>query len=136
MRRLVVGLAILAVTLASCSDDALPEPVEVETCDELVDVSVQLLDAWVEVIEELPVDQLLAEDPPPEFDQLAQIGDDLDARAARLGCDAEEINVEVRARMATDSSQDPESPVGEMLLDLVRGGVVGELPPAPPTTEG
>jgi hypothetical protein len=122
--------------LAGCTseDPALPEPVEVETCDELIDVSVQLVEVWVGVVEQLPVDQLLAETPPAEFGELAEIGAELDERASRLGCNPEEINADVQARLASEDTIETDSPVAQMVLDLVAGGVVGRLPAPPATT--
>ena len=125
-------LGVVALAVAACtSTDPLPvpPPVEVETCDELVDVSVQLFEVWVDVLDELPVEQLTADEPPPEFVELAAIGDDLDARASRLGCDAVEMNAAVQAEMADTEIEAP-SVVVELLLDIVTGGVVGDLPPA------
>jgi hypothetical protein len=125
-----------AVAVAGCSgnEPTLPEPVEVETCDELVDVSVQLVEVWVDVVARLPVDQLLADTPPAEFEELAAIGVELDERASRLGCDPAQINADAQARLAEEDTIETTSPVAQMVLDLVSGGVVGQLPPPPATT--
>lgn len=135
-RTTLLWAAVFVVAVAGCTSEpeTLPEPADVETCDDVVDVGAQLAGVWVDVVEQLPVDQLLAETPPAEFAELAAIGRELDERAARLGCDAAQVNVEIRARLAGDEGIDPEGPVAQMLLDLVQGGVVAELPPAPTTT--
>jgi hypothetical protein len=136
--RLLLWAVAVAVALGACTgDDAtppLPEPVEVESCDDVIDVGVQLLEVWVAVVEELPVEQLLADQPPPEFEELAEIGAELDARATRLGCDPVETNGAIRAEIAERGAIDPEGPVAEMVLDLVAGGVVGDLPATSSTT--
>ncbi len=135
MRLAAIGVLLAgAVACTSAEVPPLPEPVEVETCDQIVDVSVQLVEVWVGLVEQLPVDQLLADTPPPEFAELAEIGRELDARAARLGCDPRELNAAVVARLAEGDAVDPEGPVAEMVLELVRGGVVAELPQTPMTT--
>ena len=130
---------LAAAALSACtSEDALPvpAPVEVETCEELIDVSVQLVDVWLEVLGELPVEQLMADEPPPEFAELAAIGADLDERAARLGCDPEAMNAAVNAELERREDLETDDVVTQLLLDIVRGGIVTELPPAPTTTEG
>lgn len=138
--RLPFAAAVTAIALvlsaAACTAETtpVPEPEDVETCDELVEVSVQLVGVWIDVLEELPVEQLTAEEPPPEFDELAAIGRDLDARAARLGCDAEQINVAVRAELAQPGSVPSDDVVLDLLVDIIQGGVVGELPPPPPAS--
>ncbi len=130
------AFAFLAFTSA-CSGDGtptVPPPAEVETCDELVEVASQLVVVWADVLEQLPLDQLLADEMPPEFAELAAIGADLDARASRLGCDAEQMNVDVRALIARGDLSSTDSAVVELLLDIIQAGVVGELEPPPNTT--
>lgn len=139
IRRPIVAAATtlsLLLSVAACTSDPtpVPEPEDVETCDELVEVSVQLVGVWIDVLGELPVEQLTAEQPPPEFEELAAIGEDLDARAARLGCDAEEMNVAVRAELAQNNAAQADDVVIGLLLDIIQGGVVGELPPTPTTS--
>ena len=91
---------------------------------------------WVEVVDQIPFDDLVADPPPPEIAELARIGRELDARAARLACNAEELNAAVRERVLADGDIDPATAVGALLLELVTEGIVGRLPtpPAQPTT--
>ena len=122
--------------VSACTGDELPvaAPVDVETCDELVDISVQLVEVWVDVLNEVPIDELLTGEPPPEFVELAEIGVDLDERASRLDCDPQQMNDEVLAQLA-ENDMDTEGAVADLLLEIVQGGVVTDLPPAPPTTQ-
>ncbi len=94
----------------------------------------QLVDVWIEVLTELPVEQLMADEPPPEFAELAAIGEDLDARAGRLGCDAAAMNTAVATALEERQGDEASDPVIALLFDIIRGGVVGELPPPPVTT--
>ncbi len=131
----MVGAVASVLILPACTGDELPVavPVDVETCDELVDVSVQLVEVWVDVLTEVPIDELLTGEPPPEFVELADIGADLDERASRLGCDPQQMNDEVLAQLA-ERDMETEGAVADLLLEIVEGGVVSDLPPPPPTT--
>jgi hypothetical protein len=133
-RSLSGGVALLATALlaAACtSSKPLPEPIEVETCEGLEEVGVQLVEVWVEVVDQIPYDDLVADPPPPEMAELARIGRDLDTRASRLDCDAAQLNAAIRERVLGEGDIDPTTAVGELVLDLVEEGIVGQLPPAP-----
>ncbi len=130
-----VALVGAAVLITACtSSKPLPEPIEVETCEGLEDVGVQLVEVWVEVVDQIPYDDLVADPPPPEMAELARIGRDLDTRASRLGCDAAQLNAAIRERVLDDGDIDPTTAVGELVLELVEEGVVGQLPVAPAET--
>ena len=132
----VLWAAALLLALTACTNDELPvaAPVDVDTCEELVDISVQLVEVWVEVLEELPLQELLSDEPPPEFRELAEIGNDLDQRASRLECDPEQMNADVRAELEESDVGDADGAVIELLLEIIQGGVVAELPPPAPTS--
>lgn len=139
--QVLVWLVVMVATTAACtSEKALPEPVEVETCEGLEDVGVQLVEVWIDVVDQLPFDDIMTEPPPPEIQELGRIGGDLDQRAARLGCDVAALNAAIRERVAAEEL-DPETPVGEMLLEMIGEGLVGVPPPTvttstgPPTTD-
>lgn len=124
-------LAIALVAAACTSSKPLPEPIEVETCAGLEDVGVRLVEVWVEVVDQIPYDQLVADPPPPEMAELARIGQDLDTRATRLGCDVAQLNAAIRVRVGEDADIDPTTAVGGLVLELVDEGIVGQLPQAP-----
>ena len=127
-----IALVVIAVVTAACtSSKPLPEPIEVETCGGLEDVGVRLVEVWVEVVDQIPYEDLVADPPPPEMAELARIGRDLDSRASRLGCDAAQLNAAIRDRIRNDGDIDPTTAVGELVLELVEEGIVGQLP-APP----
>lgn len=134
----VLGVVLaLALLLGACTSDALPEPVEVDTCEGLVDVGVVYVERMFEELEELPVEAVAGNEPPPEdIAELTELGRELDLSAARLGCDPNVINAAVIEETADLTS---DKPVVLIFLDVVRGGVVGTLPPPPvvtTTTEG
>jgi len=122
-----------AMLLGSCSSAEPPPPQEVETCEGLVEVGVGYVDRMMVALEGQPIDVVTGEvEQPPEIAEIQQLGRDLDLRAARLGCDAAELNAAINVEIADYESDDP---IVAIFLDIVRDGVVGELPPAPaPTT--
>jgi len=129
-----VMLALAGVLLfGACSSPEPPPPQEVESCEGLVEVGVGYVDRMMVALEGQPLEVVTGEvEPPPEIAELQQLGRDLDLRAARLGCDAAELNAAINVEIADYESDDP---IVAIFLDVVRNGVVGELPPAPaPTT--
>ena len=127
-------LALVGVLLlAACSSPEPPPPQEVESCEGLVEVGVGYVDRMMVALEGQSLDVVTGEvEPPPEIAELQQLGRDLDLRAARLGCDPAELNAAINLEIADYESDDP---IVAIFLDVVRTGVVGELPPAPaPTT--
>ena len=126
-------LALAGVVLfAACSSPEPPPPEEVESCGGLVEVGVGYVDRMMVALEGQPLDVVTGEvEPPPEIAELQQLGRDLDLRAARLGCDPAELNAAINVEIADYESDDP---VIAIFLDVVRNGVVGELPLPPATT--
>lgn len=110
-----------------------PEVVEkVETCDEIVPIGEELVRRLFEAVEGAPLGVVTGDaSPSEELMGLNAIGDQLDARAARLGCDPAELNAAITAEVDDLESDDP---VAQIFLDIIRQGVVGTLPPAPSTT--
>ncbi len=128
---MAVGVLGLVLVLMACTGesgeaDEVPEPERVErveTCDDMVDIGAQLVRAYIRVIEELRLDSLTGDDPPPELLELEEVGRDIDAKVASLGCDLEALNVRINAEV---EGIEPQSPAAQLLLQLVREGVVGE----------
>jgi hypothetical protein len=135
-RTIVAALAIALVVTACTSDPTsgpLPEPVDVETCDGLITVGETYVRRMVLALDGLSIAVLTGEEEPPaDVAALIQLGIDLDLRAARLDCEATELNTAVID--ATEDLDAGDDPVIELFLGIVRSGVVGELAPAPTTT--
>ena len=135
--RAAVAALSLVFVLGSCTGDPesepLPEPVDVETCDGLVRVGVVYVERMVLALDGLGVDVLTGDaDPPGDVAALIQLGEDLDERASRLGCDVGVLNGSILERTAElDAADDP---VIALFLGLVRDGVIGSLPDPPATT--
>jgi hypothetical protein len=126
-------LALAGVVLfGACSSPEPPPPEEVESCGGLVEVGVGYVDRMMVALEDQSLDVVTGEAaPPPDIAELQQLGRDLDLRAARLGCDPAELNTAINGEIADYESDDP---IIAIFLEVVRNGVLGELPPPPETT--
>lgn len=134
--RLLLLAALSAVIISACSSAEPPPPQEVETCDGLVEVGVGYVERMVDALEGQPLEVVTGDvPPPPEIAELQQLGRDLDLRAARLECDPAVLNAAINEEIADLESDDP---IVAIFLEVMRGGVVADLPPAPtpPTTSG
>jgi hypothetical protein len=138
---LVVLALLLLLSVAACTgDEEIPEPAAVESCDGLVDVGAQLVRAYARLFEQVRIDDLADGTEIPELDELEQVGDELDASVARLGCDPADLNTRIAAEVGDLAA---ESPAASVLLEVVRRGVIteGASPPGdtgitPTTTIG
>lgn len=100
-----------------------------ESCDDLVEVGVLFVRNMVHVLEAgVPIGVLTGEEEaPPEVDALEEVGRELDARVARLGCVVGDLNAEIVAEVEDIESDEP---VVALFLDIVRSGVIDPLPPS------
>lgn len=99
------------------------EVAEVETCERLVPVGIELVNDYVYTLEETDLGPT-GGDPdklPASLIALNARGEDLDRRAAELDCDVVELNAAVAEATAGLESSDP---VVQALLETVRSGVV------------
>lgn len=134
MRKLVAAVPVLVLVVASCTGGTNLEPEAVESagsCDDLVPLGAELVRRTLVAVEGAPLAVVTGEAPPgDELAGLQAIGQELDLRAAGLGCDPDELNASINEETSDLETSDP---VGALYLDVVREGVVGSLPPAPAT---
>lgn len=129
--RLVLVVLIAATALAGCNGRSVPAPAEVETCVELVEVGVALVEDYLDALADAPLAALTGEAPPtPVLAELATRGDELDRRAAGLGCDPVALNRAISTEVA---DLEPDGEVAKLFVTIVQEGIVGTLP-TPPTT--
>ena len=150
---LLVWLAVVVVGVAGCdTSEPLPPGVtttttrppppppptveevqEVDKCDDLVEVGVLFIENMIQALELSPsIGVLTGEDEPPEeIAFLQDVGRELDARVARLGCSVSQLNTEIAAEVEAIESNDP---VVALFLEIVRSGVISLLPDSPATT--
>ena len=135
VRRWLVALITLTVLAGACDSTPVlePEVVErVESCGDLVPIGAELVRRLADAVEGASLEMVTGEIPPTdELAALQRIGVELDQRAARLACDPVELNAAINEDTAGVKSDDP---VAQILLDIVREGVVDTLPPTATTT--
>ncbi|MGA9594878.1 MAG: META domain-containing protein [Acidimicrobiia bacterium] len=127
----VVGVVMpLLLILAGCFGSNVPveQPLEVDSCDQLVDVGIALVNDYVYTLQDtdLGATQGDPEKLPASLVTLNLRGSELDARIVELDCDAVAINQAVADATAGIQSDDP---VVIAFLDAVRGGIVSPVLP-------
>ncbi|MDJ0663541.1 MAG: hypothetical protein QNJ75_03200 [Acidimicrobiia bacterium] len=125
-------IAVLPLLLlsASCTDPVvnIEEPEEVDSCEWLVPVGIELVNDYVYTLEEVDLGATQG-DPellPEAIIALNLRGEELDKRVAELDCDAVIINDAIAVATAGIESDDP---VIRVFLESVRGGIVAPLLP-------
>jgi heat shock protein HslJ len=122
---LVLVLPLLLVLLGSCTDPVvvIDEPEEVETCEWLIPVGIDLVNDYVYTLEETDLGPTRG-DPdklPASLVALNIRGEELDRRAKELDCDLDELNRAIADATAGIESSDP---VVQAMLQTLRSGVV------------
>lgn len=97
MRKSLSLLLALVLSTAACGDDssggANTDPATANSCEELADVMVNLLQEAVDSVADLTITDFMAlgdEGMPEEIQRMDTIGEAFEARAAALGCSDEE----------------------------------------------
>ncbi len=129
-RTILVAVLPLFLLVASCTDPIVnvEEPEEVETCEWLVPVGIELVNDYVYTLLETDIGAT-GGDPdklPTEIVALNARGAELDARVAELDCDVVLINDAIAEATKGIESDDP---IVRVFLDSVRGGVVAPILP-------
>ena len=119
-RRLIILLTVLAVAISACGGQP-------ETCDEVADETVALMQDLIDEVEselgDMSVEELLAtfasgEELPSvvSFDEKAE---KLSERAGELGCTQDQLEIAVAQR--TDQLQ-ADTPLGQFIIEAIKGG--------------
>ncbi len=112
---LLVGFVLV---VSACTGGAVTPPAEVDSCSGLVLVGVDLVEQWVESVENLPVEVMVGDaEPPQQVADLIATGTELDQRAAALGCGLEELNSAIADGTADLETDDP---AAALVLQIVR----------------
>ena len=123
-----LGVLPLLVLLGACTGPVvnLEEPAEVDSCERLIPVGIELVNDYVYTLAETDLGATDPESLPTSLVALNTRGDELDARAAELECDLDVLN-----RRIVESTEGIESddPVVAAFLETVRGGVVAVASP-------
>ncbi|MBT8213894.1 MAG: hypothetical protein KJP12_01635 [Acidimicrobiia bacterium] len=120
--RLAAGI-VIAVLAAACTGTP-TEPEDVDDCAGLAAVGVELVEGYLDVVEQLDVrvftsDAPISEDLEEELVDLDRRSVDLDGRMQALGCDPVDVRTEILDRTAGLESEDL---IGRILLRFVRDG--------------
>ena len=82
--------------------EVVTDPAEAQSCDELVDVLFNIIQAAIDSVSDMSVTEFmdLADGSmPPEIARMDTMGEALEARASVLGCSAEEAQIDFCARV-------------------------------------
>jgi hypothetical protein len=130
MIRKFIGLVlVLALAAAACGDDdggsvSYDDPESIESCDDLLDAGFALLQDTLDEMGDLDLSALESEEPPPAFAELEQKGNALTARAEALGCDPDELDAGIAARV-DDLDVDDDNILGQLILQGITAGEGG-----------
>ena len=131
-RTTIRWLLPLFLLLASCDNPIAVEVVEeepaaVETCEWLIPIGIDLVNDYFYTLQEIDLGPSQGDQSkvPREVLELNARGADLDRRAAELECDLQELNTAI---VEATSGLESTDPVLSVLLETVRGGVVGAVP--------
>jgi len=128
MRRVILLLALApALLAASCGDDGgKVDPSSLQTCGEIADAAIDVLQQTIDIVDEMSVDDLVGVgDPgeaPDEIRAIEEAGMALEARALELGCTDEQMSGLMRERAGVLSA---ESTPGQLVIEGLREGGVG-----------
>ena len=118
LRRLIPVLAAVAVVAAACASQP-------ETCDEVADESIELMQALIDEVEsevgEMSVQELIDEtgDDLPSVAAFERDAERLSDRASELGCTQDQFDGAVAER--TDRLH-ATTPIGQVLVSAIKGG--------------
>jgi hypothetical protein len=126
--RKIFGLLLAVMLLAAaCGDDDGggngTDPAAADTCEELADVGINMLQSAVDELDEMELDDFMAaassDEMPPALQRMETLGEELEIRAEQLGC-SEEEGQELLCERIDQLKADGE--VGQLML----AGIAGE----------
>ncbi len=117
MKRLILLVVAAVVVAAACASQP-------ETCDEVADETIELMQALIDEVEsevgEMSVQELLETgDDLPSVAAFERDAERLSNRASELGCTQDQLEVAVADR--TDRLQ-ATAPIGQFLVNAIKGG--------------
>ena len=117
MKRLIPLVVAAVVVAAACASQP-------ETCDEVADETIELMQALIDEVEsevgEMSVQELLETgDDLPSVAAFERDAERLSNRASELGCTQDQLEVAVADR--TDRLQ-ATTPIGQFLVNAIKGG--------------
>lgn len=126
-RKSILGILPLLLFAASCDNPVTvvveAEPEEVETCEWLIPIGIELVNDYFYTLEDTDLGATGGDVTmlPTSLVALNTRGEDLDRRAAELGCDLDELN---RGIVGATEGLESNDPVVQVFLETVRTGLV------------
>jgi hypothetical protein len=113
-----VVVVVLALALAACGGG------EPQTCDEVADVTVDLMQELINDVErevgDMSVEELLATGGSlPSVEGFQDEASAIDEQAAKLGCTQTEIESAVMTRVG---GLEADTPIGQFIIEAIRSG--------------
>jgi hypothetical protein len=108
---------VFVMTLAACGGAA-------ETCEELADETIELVQAMIDEVEDemgdTTIEEILAsEGDLPSLDRFRDRAAEVDERATELQCGQDELQTLIQARAG---ELEATTPIGELIIDGIRSG--------------
>ena len=114
----LVAVVVLALGLVACGGG------QPETCDEVADVTIDLMQDLIKDVEQevgdMSVEELIATGGElPSVERFQEDAANIDEQAAELGCTQTQIQDAVTARA---NSLEAETPIGQFIIEAIRSG--------------
>lgn len=120
MKKMLGLLLTLAIATAACGGGSGTDPASAKTCDDLAEISVNLIQEAIDSAAGMSMDEFNAlEEPPAAFAALEEKGNELEKRADEIGCTEEEAQEKACERIGSLSAN---GEAAEFLLELFISG--------------
>ncbi len=119
MTRLSVIVVAFALVAAACSGGG------AASCESVADEAIGLVQGIIDEFDDMSLEDLAAlENEPPQFDELEQKANELEAKAEELGCSDAEMEKLMNERAGDLKA---EGPFGQLLVESIKseGGFFG-----------
>ncbi len=117
-RAFLVLIVAIALVLSACGGG------QPETCDEVADVTIDLMQELINDVEQevgdMSVEELIATGGElPSVDRFEADAAEIDERAAELGCTQTQIQNAVTSRIG---ALEADTPIGQFIIEAIRSG--------------
>ncbi len=121
MYRLVAAICAALMVFAACGDSSGGggDPGSAESCDDLVDAGIDLIQDVLDELSDLDLSDIeaLGDEPPEALDDLETRGEELQTRADELGCTDEELQ---QGLIDNIDQLEADGPFAELILQGLR----------------
>lgn len=111
MRKIIVLVAVTALVAAACGGGG------TASCEDVADDAIAAIQAVIDAVDDMSLEDMASSQEPPEFAEFERKGEELQQRAAELGCSDEEMSRLIEARI---DRLEADGPVGKIVLDGIK----------------